>query len=109
MIGFDNSGGPLASKDTEIFRCDAALCDKHAVHKGTIFFSGSAEVAGVETIDHCCGHEEHWNEGLRGYGHYDTERFEPISREEAERRRYRHRCLASGPLKLISNPQGVLL
>jgi hypothetical protein len=105
VIGFNNANGELATLDTEVFRCDAPLCEAHAAHKGTIFFSGSPEVAGAETIDHCCDHEEHWREDILKEWHKDAERWEPIDADEAQRRRYRHRCLAAGPLKALSNPQ----
>lgn len=104
VIGFDNSDGPLiASLDTtEIYRCDAPLCEAHASFKGNIFFSGSREVSGVESIDHCYGHEEFWIEGIGGRWHKDTERWEPIDADEAARRRYRHVCQARGGLKLVT-------
>lgn len=100
VIGFDNSKGPLASLDTPVFRCDAPLCERHAVFMGNIFFHGSGG-AGCESVDHCCNHEDYWREGMAGGWHPDKERWEPISADEAERRRYRHRCIASGPLRLI--------
>lgn len=100
VIGFDNSGGTLATLETPVFRCDAPLCEAHAVKKGAIFIDGSPEVTCIESIDHCCGHESFWHEDTRGGWYEDPERWEPISADEAQRRRYRNRCLASGPLKL---------
>ena len=93
VLGFDSAGGPLATLKTEIYRCDAPLCKDHAVFKGNIFFSGSKEVRGMETVDHCQGHAP----GEGG--------LKPISASEAKQLRYRHRCLAGEPLRAIANPQ----
>lgn len=103
VLGFDNADGPLASLDTEIFRCDAPLCEAHAVHLGTIFFHGSPAVTGAETIDHCCEHEQFWTQDVAGEWTSTPERFGPISKDEAARRRYKHRCQAAGPLRLVTN------
>jgi hypothetical protein len=104
VIGFtDPDGDGLFAMDDqhEILRCDAPLCEAHADHQGNIFFSGTPKVAGVESIDHCCGHrDEGWAQAIDGGWLRNPERFDAISDEEASARRYRHRCSAK-PLRLV--------
>jgi hypothetical protein len=85
----------------EILRCDAALCEAHADHQGTIFFSGTPAVSGVESIDHCCGHaDEGWAQDVAGGWYRNPDRLQPITHEEAAALRYRHQCTAR-PLTLV--------
>ena len=90
VIGFDSAGsvdGCMATLESEIYRCDAALCEKHASFQGNVFFSGAKGVAGAESIDYC---HTHGNDSLM-----------PISSSEAAGIRYRHKCAASGPFRLV--------
>lgn len=92
VLGFsDPDGDGLYSTEdgSELLRCDAPLCQDHAVEKGRVFFSGHPSIAGVETIDHCCGHAG------------DERHMRPITATDAQRMRYQHRCCAAGPLRLI--------
>ena len=77
----------LLSLDKPTARCDAPLCKKHAMNRGRIFWQGE-----IDTVDWCHTHQEK-DEGQAG----------DISLEEADRIRYRHRCKASGGLRLVDS------
>ena len=38
---------------SEIFTCDAALCEQCLIRSGIMFICGSGKAAGVETVDFC--------------------------------------------------------
>lgn len=97
LLGFNSTNCPdgrMASIETPLLHCDAGLCEKHAVYKGWIHFHGSAAVRGFESVDWCCGHS-------------DDEMLKPLTPEQVEIIRYRHRCEAMGPgrLRLVHVPQ----
>ena len=99
VIGFnaenaDHRGVMKSIKNCVIYRCDSGLCAEHAVFKGNIFFDGSPKVTGVESVDWCIGHHVP-----------DRISFNPVTKEEVEGIRRRHRCQAKGAFKIVPVPQ----
>jgi hypothetical protein len=93
VLGFtDPDGDGLFSFDdgSEFVRCDAPLCAEHAVFQHNIHFSGKPPLGGNESVDYCHTHNR-----------YD-DNMRPITEGEAEQARYRHRCLAAGPLRAVA-------
>jgi hypothetical protein len=89
VLGFtDPDGDGLFSLDThEFVRCDAPLCVEHAVFQHNIHISGKNGCN--ESVDFCRGHDP------------QEDRWGSITEEDAQRFRYRHRCSAKGPLRLV--------
>lgn len=93
ILGFtDPDGDGLFSFDdgSEFLRCDAPLCEAHAVFQHNLHFSGAWPAGGNESVDYCCGHED-----------VELDRWRAMSEEEARGIRFRHQCIASGPLRLL--------
>lgn len=90
VIGFtdpDGDGLFSTADGSELVRCDAPLCDQHSAFQYNFHVSGQR--GWNESVDFCHGHDPL------------EDCFAPITTEEAERVRYRNRCLAR-PLRLAT-------
>lgn len=87
LLGFtDPDGDGLYSWEGHaMLRCDAPLCLVHATQKARIHASGKGGF--TDSIDHCIGHE-------------GDDYMRPITVDQAQALRYRHRCGAM-PLRLV--------
>lgn len=91
IMGFRGKPGELAQGATlHTHTCDAHLCAACAVRKGHFHWHGGGR-GGYESIDWCPDHPE---EGIEWLQH-------PMSDEEAQRLRHRHRCQAGPGLHAI--------
>lgn len=96
VIGFtDPDGDGLFSfaDGSENLHCNAPLCIRHTSFQGNMFICGDAAYAGADSVDYCVGHKA-------------REVFEPMTQDEAERVRYKHKCKAAGLRRVLVDQIG---